>query len=454
MKPKVTVYITNHNYGSYIEQAIQSVLDQSMQDFELIIIDDGSTDKSLKIIARYETLDNVFIILQENKGLNVSNNIALKQARGKYIMRLDADDFLDKHALELMVSVLEKKPELAIVFPDYYLVDNEGEIITQVRRHNFNKDVTLKDQPAHGACTMIRRKVLLKIGGYDETFNRQDGYDLWLNIINDYSIENVNLPLFYYRQHGKNLTKDEAQLLETRSNIIAKHAKKKSDKNLSVLAIIPVRGSVIDPRSSPLKPLGQKALIDWTIDAALNSSNLKDVLLTTPDKGVLDHVKKKYGQKVLCRKRSIELARINHKLNKTLVDALNFYCDTHSRPDAIMILNIEEPFRTSMYIDKAINVMCLYNVESVIGVRMEDDIIYMHDGSGLKPRIANNGLRLERDDLYKKSGGITLVTEQYFLNEKKIVGGRIGHIQLDQTAAFSVQSELDWTIANVIESKH
>jgi CMP-N-acetylneuraminic acid synthetase len=78
----------------------------------------------------------------------------------------------------------------------------------------------------------------------------------------------------------------------------------------------------------------------------------------------------------------------------------------------------------------------------------------MHDGSGLKPRIANNGLRLERDDLYKKSGGITLVTEQYFLNEKKIVGGRIGHIQLDQTAAFSVQSELDWTIANVIESKH
>jgi glycosyltransferase involved in cell wall biosynthesis len=56
MKPKVTVYITNHNYGGYLEQAIQSVLNQSMQDFELIIIDDGSTDESLKIISRHETI--------------------------------------------------------------------------------------------------------------------------------------------------------------------------------------------------------------------------------------------------------------------------------------------------------------------------------------------------------------------------------------------------------------
>ena len=81
------------------------------------------------------------------------------------------------------MQALEKNDELALVFPDYYEIDENGDIIRQVRRHNFDKDVTLFDQPAHGACTMIRKDVLLEIGGYDETHNRQDGYDLWLNII-------------------------------------------------------------------------------------------------------------------------------------------------------------------------------------------------------------------------------------------------------------------------------
>ena len=120
----LTVYITNYNYGKYIRKAIESVFQQSFQDVELLIIDDGSTDNSKEIIEQYADRSNVRVIYQQNKGLNITNNIALQLANGRYIMRLDADDYLVADALEKMVNILEADPEIGLVFPDYYLVDH------------------------------------------------------------------------------------------------------------------------------------------------------------------------------------------------------------------------------------------------------------------------------------------------------------------------------------------
>ncbi|MBI4647572.1 MAG: glycosyltransferase family 2 protein [Bacteroidia bacterium] len=141
--PLVTVYITNFNYGRYIKKAIDSVLSQTFQDFELIIIDDGSTDNSKKIIETYSLHPKIKIIFQQNKGLNVTNNIALRVAQGRYIMRLDADDFLDSNALLVMCNLLEKDSELGLIFPDYYLIDEDDNIIKLEKRHSFNNDVSL-----------------------------------------------------------------------------------------------------------------------------------------------------------------------------------------------------------------------------------------------------------------------------------------------------------------------
>jgi CMP-N-acetylneuraminic acid synthetase len=448
--PLVTVYITNFNYGRYLERAIRSVLDQTFQDFELIIIDDGSTDGSHKILETYETRERTFVIFQQNKGLNATNNIALKLARGTYIMRLDADDYLDPHALEIMVSTLERKPELALVFPDYYLVDEQGNVIEQVRRHDFEKDVSLLDQPAHGACTLIRRDVLQAVGGYDETFNRQDGYDLWLKIIDDYPIQNVNLPLFYYRQHAKSLTRDETQLLKTRSEIKAKHVRKRGLESLSVLTVVPVRGSVADPRSLPLAPLGDKCLIDWTLQAALASEHVSDVLVTTPDYQVQNYVRQRYGSQVSVVERTPELARINTRIEETILDTLDFYVQDHASPDVILVLYVEAPFRSTMYIDKAIHTMQLYDVDVVDGVRLDDSLFYVHNGQGLRPWQAEGGLRLERGDLYRRVGGLHLIHRDFLETKRKMIGGKIGHILMDQKAALLIRSELDWQIASFL----
>ena len=105
--PLVTVYITNFNYGSYIKDAIESVLNQSFKDIELIIIDDGSSDNSKEIIESYMQLNYVRVIFQKNKGLNITNNIAMRLARGKYLVRLDADDYFRKDAIQKMCQKLE-----------------------------------------------------------------------------------------------------------------------------------------------------------------------------------------------------------------------------------------------------------------------------------------------------------------------------------------------------------
>ena len=156
MQPLITIYITNYNYAQYISRAIESVLSQNETSYELIIIDDGSTDGSKKIIERYRNIPNVSIVYQKNKGLNITNNIALSLSHGKYIMRLDADDYLLEDALIKLSAPLENDAELGLVFPDYYIVDADENIIEHHKRHDFKKEVTLFDQAAHGACTMIR----------------------------------------------------------------------------------------------------------------------------------------------------------------------------------------------------------------------------------------------------------------------------------------------------------
>ena len=109
MNPKVTVYITNYNYGKFISRAIDSVAKQTFKQIEILIIDDGSTDSSKKIINKY-TRKYPFIgsLFNKNQGLIKSCNIALRAAKGEYILRLDADDWLDKNAIEIMVNKLDK----------------------------------------------------------------------------------------------------------------------------------------------------------------------------------------------------------------------------------------------------------------------------------------------------------------------------------------------------------
>ncbi|NRA65830.1 MAG: glycosyltransferase [Pseudobacteriovorax sp.] len=446
--PKVTVYIANHNYQEFIEKSILSVLSQTMQDFELIIIDDGSTDNSKEIIEKHLDHPKVTAIFQKNNGLNITNNIAIRASSGEYIMRLDADDYLDSHALAILSSTLDRSPETGLVFPDYYLIGTDESILGIQKRHDFDA-VKLKDQPAHGACTMIRKKLLEEIGGYDESYKCQDGFDLWIRSVKRYDVKNINLPLFYYRQHPTSLSKNEEKIHSTRSKILKKNSKK-PPAHRKIAAIIPVRGM---ERETPfvLRKINGTPLIDWVVNQALNAETIDKVAVSTPDHRIQEYLAFKYGQEVIIIDRSKDLAAPNTLIDETIKNAVAQLEQTWQKPDILAILYAENPFRRSRYIDDAVRVMDFFEVDSVLGVRPEDKLLYKHRGAGLTPINSKQGLlRLEREELYKAVGGLSVVKEGNLGRFESYFGEKVGHVVLDQQSSLEIGSEWDWKMASLI----
>tara|TARA_B100001175_G_scaffold317750_1_gene336157 strand:+ start:2030 stop:3415 length:1386 start_codon:yes stop_codon:yes gene_type:complete len=448
--PLITVYITNYNYGKYLKQSIESVLNQSFQDFELIIIDDGSTDDSKTIIESYENNSKIKVVYQNNKGLTISNNIALKLSQGEFILRLDSDDYFHKDALTNLLSGFHSN-KIGMVFGDWYEVDQLGDIIERKQRHNFKKNVTLYDQPAHGACTMFRKSCLVKINGYDESITRQDGYELWLRFIQNFKINNINIPIFYYRQHNLSLTKDEKKLLNTRAEILESHAVKYSKKNKKFFAIVPIRSTEIDSRSKPFLKLGNKNLIDYTVEELLNTKNISKIIITTPSEKVINYINKTYNnKKIICLKRNISLSRINVPLTQTILESFKVI-DKINSFDSFLLISIETPFKRSQLIDSAINIKKIFDVDTVIGLRETDQLLYKHNGKGMVPlQKENTKLKLESEQNYIKIQGLILRDLKDYLKTFDLTGSKIGHVIFDQEASLNIKSSLDLLFAEAI----
>ena len=443
--PLVTIYITNHNYGKYINKAIRSVLDQSLKDFELIIIDDGSTDNSLKIINKYKNHKKIKTVYQKNKGLTVSNNLALRLSRGKYIIRLDADDWLDTNALEIMSNILERNAKIGLVFPDYYLVNKDGKITSSIRRHYF-KRVKLLDQPAHGACTMVRKENLIDIGGYDEEFSCQDGYYLWLRFIKKHQVRNINLPLFYYRQHRDSLSQNTKKILDNRAKIIKKIANLESKIKKKVLAIMPIRGLKMNPYSMVLKKVKKKFLVFYAIDELIKCENIEKIVITSPDEQILNILKNKYKKKIITIKRPDILAGINTETEKTFRHTLKNKKLRKTKYDYILDMSFNTPFLKNSNIENAINAMQIFDADKVIPVVQETHRYFKHTGAGLRSVVKNANLKLERDVIYKHIYGFNLYKKnKFFEKENKL---KISHIVLSKQESFELRSDEDFKLLN------
>jgi glycosyltransferase involved in cell wall biosynthesis len=447
--PLVTVYITNHNYGRFIKQSIESVLRQSHQNFELIIIDDGSIDNSREIIDQYESSPKINVVYQERRGLTISNNIALNLARGKYIIRLDADDYLDKNALKVMIGEFDDV-KVGMVFGDWYIVDSNNEVIGVERRHNFKNDVSMYDQPANGACTMFRTKCLRMLGGYNEDIHMQDGYELWLRFIEHYELRNLNIPVFYYRKHSNNLTNNESLLLNTRAKILKDHAGKRNIKRPKVVAIVPVRGGSLDFMSRPFVKLRNKYLIDWTLSVFARSESIDKVVVTSPSEEILEYTLKNYDSKKFdVMKRSVELARLNSNIDGTINYVFN-NIDIKSY-DYFLIYTIEAPFLREEFIISAISTMQIFGTDTVIPVRTVGRYFYKHSGNGMEPLNYSKGfIRLEKDQWYAGVTNFLLRDVDDYINTNSYFGKKIGHIVFDKKAAFELEDDLDIKMAELI----
>lgn len=223
--PSVTVLMTVYNGGHYIASTIESVLNQSYRDFEFLIVDDCSTDDSMKVVSFYKDERIVVHHNEKNLGQTKSLNKGLKAARGKYVARIDADDMAFPFWLEKLVFFIEGNPGYVVVSTNAVIIDGANRIKKILASASY-PDVILKSLTAspinHIGC-MMRRDVILENGGYDESFHIAADYELWSKLIRKgYKLTSLNTPLVAWRVHEQSMSVSDkgARALSELSHII------------------------------------------------------------------------------------------------------------------------------------------------------------------------------------------------------------------------------------------
>ncbi len=443
--PKVTVYMPSYNYAHYVEEAIESVLNQTFQDFELLIFNDGSTDNTKEILKKYENNPKIKIFHQENLGFPKTCNKALQMAQGEYIIRLDADDVFDENILLILSKTLDDKPNIGLVYPDYFEMDEKGKFKGVVIRKKLGEETKLLDLPAHGACTMIRKKYLKEIGGYNEDIKCQDGYDLWIRFIQKYKPCNINLPLFHYRKHSGSVTAQSKKILETRKEIKENFVEKK-DLNKKSCLIIPIRKKSKVYDNLPLKKINNKHLMEYITEEAVKSKADK-VVMVTESEDIAEVARKKENVEVIIRPE--ELAAPGMPIEPTVNFVLNKLKEQNFSPNIIGVLFYTSPLIKSKHLNEAINTLLIYEADSVVGVRENPRFHYIHDELGLKPLFKKRSIKHEREYLYEESGSFVF-SKIDAITENSLTGKRISHIVLTEDESVDIEDKFTFWLAEKI----
>jgi len=213
--PRVSVVIPTYESEKTLARAIDSVLAQTYRDFETIVVDDGSTDGTDEVLNSYG--ERIRVIRQDNRGTSAARNTGILAARGKYVAFLDSDDFWMPNKLELQLKLLEKNPEVGIVFSDtIYLFGTR-----QARYFDFRKPraghvyADLFIDNFVGITTAIVRRECFKVAGmFDESLSTSEDHDMCLRIARSFKVDFVDEPLAVAVVRKGSVSKNETKLQE------------------------------------------------------------------------------------------------------------------------------------------------------------------------------------------------------------------------------------------------
>ena len=210
--PRVSVIVPTHNAARYLPEAIDSVLGQTYRDFEIIVVDDGSTDDTQEVLARYG--DQIRVVRQRNQGSAAARNAGILAARGEFIAFLDADDLWLPQKLERQMPLFGERPEIGWVYSDYREFDESG-----LRTRSFFEREGLRPPPegwvllalARDCITwtttvVIRASCFQEAGLFDGAFPRAQDYDMWLRLAARFPVACAEEVLALYRHYQAQVT--------------------------------------------------------------------------------------------------------------------------------------------------------------------------------------------------------------------------------------------------------
>ena len=202
----ISVVMSVFNGQAFLSEAIESILGQTLREFEFLVLDDGSTDRTAEILAAYASRDGrIRVLHHENKGRAASLNIGISLAASGYIARMDADDVALPHRLKEQVDFMEGHPEVGLLGGAAELINTTGQVIHTTRPPLEDpeiKSLMLRYNPMCHPAVVMRKEIALAAGGYRDALLDADDYDLWLRISERSRLANLAKTILQYRIHS------------------------------------------------------------------------------------------------------------------------------------------------------------------------------------------------------------------------------------------------------------
>ncbi|AFY54117.1 putative glycosyltransferase [Rivularia sp. PCC 7116] len=219
----ISVIIPVFNGEKTIKETIYSILNQTFQDIEVIISDDGSTDSTLEVVRNISD-SRIKILSYPNAGVSASRNRGIYEAKGEYISFIDADDLWTPDKLELQWQALENNSQAAVAYSWTDYISESGQFIKSGRRIKANGDVFSKllviNFLENGSNPLIRKEALEKVGSFDESLSSSEDIDLWLKLSIDYEFVCIEKPQIFYRTSMNSLSSNLKNMEATSLKVI------------------------------------------------------------------------------------------------------------------------------------------------------------------------------------------------------------------------------------------
>jgi len=205
--PLVSVVIPVFNGARYVAKAVESIWSQTFKDWEIIVVDDGSTDDTQAVVKGLAQTKDMILLCQEHIGQSIAINWAVKVAQGQYVALLDCDDVWLPEKLACQISVMQGRPDVGLVHTDYEVVNREGIVVERVRARQSKEPIDRAFVGGHGvlpSTTLVQRDVMIKAGGWDTALYGSQDIDISARLYNLTGFECVDKVLArkLWRGHG------------------------------------------------------------------------------------------------------------------------------------------------------------------------------------------------------------------------------------------------------------
>ncbi len=443
-KTKLTVIITTHNYGRFLQNSIESVLSQTNQDsWHLIVVDDGSTDDTPDILETFQDDARISVVKLNGIGLAGASNAGIKKAESEWIIRLDADDWFHPQCIEILLEKAEKTG-VDLIYGDYFIVEAEGKIVCSHSQIGNMIGAGYESSPLAAGC-LFRKDCWRQIGGYDESLRFQEDFDFWLKFTERFKTAYVPQPLMYYRKHSGSMSTNRKPRSEARRQVKHKAAcrRRRTIPNEGIQMIV----STIPPLDACissdllLAKRGGKNLLDILNEKTIGFPDIiKKVLLTSDEK--VD----KWAHK---NNWDVKKAKFPFSIGNDWFSMV----ETENDKSLLLVASPLFPLIEKERIQELIDTLLVHDCGRVDSVLPQCGQVFQLTKSGLESGIVQNENQMngmievkKENCLYYQSGGLSIINPKNY--SKKDV---IGFVEILPFEGFLVREikDLEWAVSQI-----